>query len=107
MTPGRRVSNLVADVCPSICSYSPSSLRSLLCPSPLPRAGCEEAQVTFVFMPLGADFAERALVLSGALLPAEAQVAAWWQQVRQVRMAPAQAGAEHKSASGVQEEALR
>ncbi|PRW44579.1 hydantoinase subunit beta [Chlorella sorokiniana] len=43
-------------------------------------AGCEEAQVSFVFMPLGGDFAERALALSGALLPAEAEVAAWRQQ---------------------------
>lgn len=32
-------------------------------------------------MPLGADFAERALALSAVLLPAEAEVAAWWQQV--------------------------
>ncbi len=32
-------------------------------------------------MPLGADFAERALALSAALLPAEAEVAAWRQQV--------------------------
>jgi hypothetical protein len=35
----------------------------------------------FVFMPVGADFAERAIALARELLPAHAQAAAWRQQV--------------------------
>lgn len=44
------------------------------------RFGCDEA-LSFVFMPMGADFSERAIALATALLPAEAEAALWRTQV--------------------------
>jgi len=57
-----------------------SAHRSTTCCSHACSYGCEAA-VTFAYMPMGASFTERALALARALLPAEAQEAAWREQV--------------------------
>jgi hypothetical protein len=69
------------------CRPSGGHPRQRCFPTTLPHAwicrcsfGCDEA-LSFVFLPMGADFAEPAIALATALLPAEAEAALWRTQV--------------------------
>ena len=55
----------------------------------IPLRLCCDESLTFVFMPMGAEFTERALALAAQLLPTEGEAAAWRQQVGAAQLARA------------------